>query len=544
MNALLQTLRNLGPLRLAALGGVAIALIAFFAFVTTRLSSTDMSLLYAELEMADSAKIVERLETLGVPYELKADGSQIKVPADQVLRLRMAMASEGLPAGGSIGYEIFDRENALGTTNFVQQVNHLRALEGELARTIGSIAQIKSARVHLVIPQRELFSRDKPQPSASIILVQRGAIDRSQVVAIQHLVAAAVPGLKPAAVSVVDEQGNLLARGTDDGSANPVGAEEMRLAYENRMRRSIEELLQRSLGYGKIRAEVTAEMNFDRITTNSETYDPDGQVVRSTQTVEEQSDSTEGAADAVTVANNLPDPTLQDAASQSRSTTARTEETVNYEITKTVETHVSEAGTVRRLSVAVLVDGIYSTAEDGTLTYEPRSGEELEKIAKLVRSAVGFDQARGDSVEVVNMRFVDNTAELTDPNALPFGLEKADLIRIAEMLVLGIVAVLVMLLVVRPMIGRLLESAEADAGQGLLTDQTAPAPALAGPAGGPGELPAPTQTDVADQIEKMIDINQVEGRVRESSLKKISELVDRHPEEAVNIMRSWLYQET
>jgi flagellar M-ring protein FliF len=544
LNALLQTLRNLGPLRLAALGGVAIALIAFFAFVTTRLSSTDMSLLYAELEMADSAKIVERLETLGVPYELKADGSQIKVPADQVLRLRMAMASEGLPAGGSIGYEIFDRENALGTTNFVQQVNHLRALEGELARTIGSIAQIKSARVHLVIPQRELFSRDKPQPSASIILVQRGAIDRSQVVAIQHLVAAAVPGLKPAAVSVVDEQGNLLARGTDDRSANPVGAEEMRLAYENRMRRSIEELLQRSLGYGKIRAEVTAEMNFDRITTNSETYDPDGQVVRSTQTVEEQSDSTEGAADAVTVANNLPDPTLQDAASQSRSTTARTEETVNYEITKTVETHVSEAGTVRRLSVAVLVDGIYSTAEDGTLTYEPRSGEELEKIAKLVRSAVGFDQARGDSVEVVNMRFVDNTAELTDPNALPFGLEKADLIRIAEMLVLGIVAVLVMLLVVRPMIGRLLESAEADAGQGLLTDQTAPAPALAGPAGGPGELPAPTQTDVADQIEKMIDINQVEGRVRESSLKKISELVDRHPEEAVNIMRSWLYQET
>lgn len=535
-------LRNLGPLRLAALGGVAVVLLAFFAFVMTRLSATEMSLLYGELDMADSAKIVERLDSLGIPYELAADGAQIRVPEDQVLRLRMSMASEGLPAGGSIGYEIFDRENALGTTNFVQQVNHLRALEGELARTITSIGQVKSARVHLVIPQRELFSRDKPEPSASIILVQRGTLDRSQVIAIQHLVAAAVPGLKPTAVSVVDEQGNLLARGTDEGMANPTNAQEMRQAYENGMRRSIEELLQRSLGYGKVRAEVTAEMNFDRITTNSETYDPDGQVVRSTQTVEEQSDSTEGA-DAVTVANNLPDPTLQDAAGQSRSTTARTEETVNYEITKTVETHVSEAGTVKRLSVAVLVDGLYSPAEDGTLAYEPRSAEELEKIAKLVRSAVGFDEARGDTVEVVNMRFVDSMADLAEPDALPFGLQKSDLIRIAEMLVLGIVAVLVMLLVVRPMVGRLLETAEATAQEGLLTDQSTATPALAGPAGAPGELPAPPGTDVATEIEKMIDINQVEGRVRESSLKKISELVDRHPEEAVNIMRSWLYQE-
>lgn len=542
MNAFLQTLRNLGPLRLAALGGVAVVLVAFFAFVITRLSATEMSLLYGDLDMADSAKIVERLDSLGVPYELAAGGAQIKVPEDQVLRLRMSMASEGLPAGGSIGYEIFDRENALGTTNFVQQVNHLRALEGELARTITSIDQVKSARVHLVIPQRQLFSREKPEPSASIILMTRGTLDRSQVIAIQHLVAAAVPGLKPTAVSIVDEQGNLLARGTDEETANPANAQEMRQAYENSMRRSIEELLQRSLGYGKVRAEVTAEMNFDRITTNSEIYDPDGQVVRSTQTVEEQSDSSEGT-DPVTVANNLPDPTLQDAAGQSRSTTARTEETVNYEITKTVETHVSEAGTVKRLSVAVLVDGTYTPGEDGTLTYQPRSPEELEKIAKLVRSAVGFDEARGDTVEVVNMRFIDSTADLAEPDALPFGLEKSDLIHIAEMLVLGIVAVLVMLLVVRPMIGRLLETAEAAAQEGLLTDQSNATPALAGPTGAPGELPAPPGTDVATEIEKMIDINQVEGRVRESSLKKISELVDRHPEEAVNIMRSWLYQE-
>ncbi len=532
-------------MRLAALGGVALALIVFFVFLTTRLSNPSMSLLYAELDSADSAKIVERLEAMNVPFELKGDGTQIVVPADQVLRLRMSMASEGLPAGGSIGYEIFDRQDALGTTNFVQQVNHLRALEGELARTITSISQIKAARVHLVIPQRELFSRDKPEPSASIIINQRGSLDKSQVVAIQHLVASAVPGLKPSSVSIVDEQGNLLASGPTDENATSATAEEMRLDYENRMRRSVEELLQRSLGYGKIRAEVTAEMNFDRVTTNSETYDPDGQVVRSTQTVEEQSDSSEGAADAVTVANNLPDPTVPESDSSSRSSSARTEETVNYEITKTVETHVREAGTVKRLSVAVLVDGTYTTAEDGTVTYEPRTAEELDQVAKLVRSAVGFDESRGDTVEVVNMQFVESELEIADPNTLPFGLEKADLIRIAEMLVLGVVAILVMLLVVRPLVGRLLEIAESGTGQDLLADQSTIAPALAGPAGGPSELPAPSnQPDVAMEIDKMIDINQVEGRVRESSLKKISELVDRHPEEAVNIMRGWMYAET
>ena len=522
------------------------ALIVFFVFLTTRLSGPDMALLYGDLETTDSAKIVERLESLNVPFELKAEGSQIRVPADQVLRLRMSMASEGLPSGGSIGYEIFDRQDALGTTNFVQQVNHLRALEGELARTIASISQVRSARVHLVMPQRELFSRDKPEPSASIIIMQRGSLDRGQVVAIQHLVASAVPGLKPSAVSIVDEQGNLLARGPEDQDGNPVGAEEMRLAFENRTRRSIEELLQRSLGFGSVRAEVTAEMDFDRVTTNSETFDPDGQVVRSTQTVEEQSESQEGAADAVTVANNLPDPTLEEGGDQSRSSNARTEETVNYEITKTVETHVREGGTVKRLSVAVLVDGRYAAAEDGTTTYQPRSAEELEQIAKLVRSAVGFDEERGDTVEVVNMQFVDASAEFEDADAMPFGLEKHDLIRIGEMLVLGIVAILVMLLVVRPVIGRLLDGAHGAGDQNLLAEP-AMAPALAGPTGGPSELPPPSGEplrDVASEIDKMIDINQVEGRVRESSLKKISELVDRHPEEAVNIMRGWMYAES
>src|SRR5690606_39076012 len=218
VNALVQTLRNLGPLRLAALGGVGLALIGFFVYLTARLATPEMALLYGDLEMTDSAEIVARLESMGVPYRLRRAGSEILVPADQALRLRMAMAEEGLPSGGAVGYEIFDRVDSLGTTSFVQEVNRLRALEGELARTIRSISQVKSARVHLVIPRRELFSRERSEPGASIILMmERGAaLERSQVLAIQHLVAAAVPRLKPSAISIVDDHGTLLARGTED----------------------------------------------------------------------------------------------------------------------------------------------------------------------------------------------------------------------------------------------------------------------------------------------------------------------------------------
>src|SRR5690606_23559620 len=193
-----------------ALGGVALASLVFFAYLASRLDSPDMALLYADLDTKDSSQIVAKLDTLAVPYELRANGTQILVPADRALRLRMSLAEEGLPSGGSVGYEIFDKSEGLGASNFVQNINLLRALEGELARTIGSMAQIRSARVHLVLPKRELFSRDQLQPSASIAVSTSGPgqLSKTEVAAIQHLVAAAVPGLKPQRISIVDDQGN------------------------------------------------------------------------------------------------------------------------------------------------------------------------------------------------------------------------------------------------------------------------------------------------------------------------------------------------
>src|ERR1700743_3260879 len=262
----MQTLRNLGPMRLAARRAVAFALIAFFVFVVARLTTPGYGLLYSGLDPSDSSSIVQRLDAQNIPYQLKADGAEIMVPQDQVTKLRLALAGEGIPSGGSIGYEIFDRADALGTTNFVQQINQIRALEGELARTIRSLRQVKSARVHLVMPKRELCSRDKPDPPASLVLVlQGGPLDKEQVSAIQHLISSAVPGMKANSVSVIDNKGNLLARGAEDDGQDNETLEDQRRSYEIRLPRSIEDLLTQTVGADKVRDEVNADVDLHQV---------------------------------------------------------------------------------------------------------------------------------------------------------------------------------------------------------------------------------------------------------------------------------------
>lgn len=554
LNNLLQTLRNLGPLRLAAMGAVALGLIGFFFYLTSRLSTPEMALLYSDLDRADGGAIVQRLEEQKVPYEVSADGTRISVPQDEVGRLRMVMAQAGLPNGGSLGYEIFDKPEGFGTTSFIQNINHLRALEGELARTVGTISGVQQARVHLVLPKREMFSRTQQAATASVFLRLRPGVrlDREQIAAIQHLLAASVPQLDPSQVSIIDDHGNLLARGmgSDSRELMLATAEEKRLAFEQRTARTVEDLLSRTLGYGKVRAEVSADLDFDRVETSSEIYDPESQVVRSTQTVEESSNSTEGdTPDPVTVANNLP--TAQEdlfGIAGSRSNSNRNEETVNYEISKTVRNHVRETGQVRRLSVAVLVDGTYRQNEAGESEYVARSSDELRQIEALVRSAVGADPARGDTIEVVNMRFATPEAEFADAaDSTILGMPKDDVFRIVELVVLAIVALLVILLVIRPLLAKAFERADEMTGEEdaerLLTSQAGMHPQLMGPGALAQDL-ALEDAAAGEELDQMIDINRVEGRVRASSLRKVGEIVDKHPEEAVSIIRNWLYQET
>src|SRR5215831_8714785 len=205
-----------------AMIAVTTALVAFFAFVIMRVTTPQMTTLFTDLSVEDSSSIVKDLERQGIPFELRNDGTVIMVPRDKVTRLRMKLAEGGLPKGGGVGYEIFDKSDALGATSFVQNINHLRALEGELARTIRAIDRVQAARVHLVLPERALFSRDKAEASASIVLKVRGTLEPQQVRAIRHLVASAVNDLKPERVSIVDEAGRLLADGAgSDGPGEP-----------------------------------------------------------------------------------------------------------------------------------------------------------------------------------------------------------------------------------------------------------------------------------------------------------------------------------
>lgn len=560
MGAFVQTLQKLGTIRLAAIFGAGLATIAFFIFLATRLTSPSYGLLYADLDLKDSAQIVSKLDAMNIPYQVKGDGSTIMVPADQVPRLRLTMAETGIPHSGSIGYEIFDKNDALGTTSFQQGVNEMRAQEGELERSIASINVVDQARVHLVLPKRELFSRDKQEPSASIVLKLLGSVPltKQQIAAIQNLVASAVPGLKTNRISIIDQAGNLLARGNgegDEGFTAASSAEEQRVAYEQRVRSNIEDMLERSLGPGHARIDVNADMDFDKMTVTSESFDPDGQVVRSTQTVNDEKTNAPNGDTPITVQTNLPDGAQTQGSGQpgtGKDTAKRVEETTNYEISSKKTSQIRETGEVKRISVAVLVDGSYVTAPTGEKTYAARTPEELDSLKKLVESAIGFDQKRGDKVEVVNMRFVQPEETNSEPPPIVLGLNKQDLFRITETVVLAVVAILIILLVVRPLVTRALETARetAMASQRMLAEQAAiGAGALPGPMGmgalpSPGGMGSSSMALVEDQAESMIDISQVEGRVRASSMKKIGEIVEKHPEEAVAIIRSWMYQST
>jgi flagellar M-ring protein FliF len=550
VQGLVEFLKSLGASRIAAMGAVTIALVGFFAFVIMRVTTPQMTPLFTDLTYDDSAAIVKELDRQAVPYELRDDGNIVLVPKDKVAKLRMTFAEGGLPKGGGVGYEIFDKSEALGTTSFVQNINNVRALEGELARTIRSLDRVQDARVHLVMPERPLFARDKVDATASIVLKVRGTLEPAQVRAIRHLVATAVNGLRPERVSIVDERGQLLADGANgDPNGGDVSSDERRIAFEKRLQSQVEGIVSSVVGPGHARVQVNADFDFNRVTQTSDKFDPEGRVVRSSQTREENSASNSGRDNQVTVGNEIPGggarpPAGADGATP-RDESRKTEEIVNYEISKTTKTEVSEGGRVNRVSVAVLVDGIYGKNDKGESTYQPRSKEEIDQITALVRSAIGFDQKRGDQVEVVNLRFAETPATpITEPSGWLPTFTKDDIMRAIEMVVMGLLGLVVVLMVVRPLVRRII------APEG----QNAPAllPAAVGPDGQPID-PASATTAIAvsggdpimvdpSHASKMIDLAQVQGQVHAQSVQKVGEIADKNPRETVSIIREWLHE--
>jgi len=544
VNPFVEQLKNLGPARLAAMAGVSVGLIAFIIFFATRFSTSTMELLYGNLSQTDSREIARQLELSGINFRTNPEGSEIMVPANEVTRVRLQMAELALPAGGSVGYELYDEMDALGATNFIQNVNLVRALEGELARTIRSIDGVQSARVHLVMPQREMFTRETQEPTASVyVKMTSSRLDANQVKAVQHIIAAAVPKLKPNNISIVDERGTLLSRTfSDDEDMIAVQQDEARVNLENRLSSAIIEMVESSLGPGKVRAEVRAEMDFDRVVTEEEIYDPDGSVPRSTVTVDENLQSLETGQDNVTVGQQLPDAQFQqDGGPQSSTSEQRTEETVNFEISKRVTNQIRESGVIRRLSVAVLVDGNYVEDEEGERTYQALTEDTMDKLDSLIRSAIGYDAERGDQVEVINMQFTNFDDLAGDFEEFDLaGFNKQEILRMAEGLGVAVVAFLVILLVVRPLVTKAFESIPDEVAL-LTADASGGVAQITGPPG--VAMPVPADEDEED-LDELMDIDQIEGRLKKSSVRKVNDIVDKHPEEALSIFRSWLYQET
>jgi flagellar M-ring protein FliF len=511
---------------------VTAALIGFFGFVIMRVTTPQMTTLFTDLSFEDSSGIIKDLERQGIPFELRNEGAIIMVPKDKVTRLRMKLAEGGLPKGGGIGYEIFDKSDALGTTSFVQNINHLRALEGELARTIRAIDRIQAARVHLVLPERPLFSRETPEPSASIVVRVRGALEPQQIKAIRHVVASAVNGLKPQRVSIVDEAGQLLADGATGDPEGAVG-DERRANFEKRMRNQVEAIVSSVVGVGRARVQLSADFDYNKITQTSDHFDPEGRVLRSSQTREESSATTDNNGQ-VTVNNELPGNQRQDNA-VARDQSKKTEETNNYEISRTTKTEVTEAGRVNRISVAVLVDGSYVKNDKGEMVYQERGKEQLDRIAALVRSAIGFDQKRGDQVEVVNLKFAE--APAVPPIAEPTGIlgflqfTKDDVMYVIELGVMMLLGLVVLFMVIRPLVRRILASEPVAA----LTREDSMALT-------DGSAPAADQNLIANAnaTAQMIDVAQIQGQVHAQSVHRVGELAERNPNETASIIRQWL----
>ncbi|MBR0897233.1 flagellar M-ring protein FliF [Bradyrhizobium tropiciagri] len=536
MQSLVAFFRGLGAARLAAMVAVTAALIGFFAFVIMRVTTPQMTTLFTDLSTEDSSAIIKELERQAIPFELRNDGAAIMVPKDKVTRLRMKLAEGGMPKGGGVGYEIFDKSDALGTTSFVQNINHLRALEGELARTIRAIDRVQAARVHLVLPEKPLFSRETPEPSASIVLRVRGSLEPQQIRAIRHVVASAVNGLKPQRVSIVDEAGQLLADGAQSDADAAVG-DERRAAFEKRMRKQVEDIVSSVVGAGRARVQLSADFDYNKITQTSDKFDPEGRVLRSTQTREESSLTADNSGQ-VTVANELPGGQNQDNAARARDQSKKSEETNNYEISRTTKTEVTEAGRVNRISVAVLVDGAYSKNEKGEMVYQDRTKEQLDRIAALVRSAIGFDQKRGDQVEVVNLRFAEPPT--AQPIAEPTGLlgmlqfTKDDVMYVIELGVMMMLGLVVLFMVVRPLVKRIVaaDAIPSLAGAGL----PVLAEAHAESAGATGQALIPAGGGAA----QLIDVAQIQGQVHAQAVHRVGELAERNPNETVSIVRQWL----
>ncbi|MGV1099438.1 flagellar basal-body MS-ring/collar protein FliF [Thiovibrio sp. JS02] len=411
--------------------------------------------LFSGLAEEDAAEVVAKLKDQRSPYQISDNGSTILVPAEQVYEIRLALAGEGLPRGGGVGFEIFN-ENSLGTTDFVQRLNYQRALQGELARTIRNFQQVVEARVHIATPKESVFIEDEKPPTASISVKLRGRekLTPHQIQSIVNLVASAVPGLSTDNITLVDTSGRLLFRKQAEGEGVLTGNQlEHQMKIEDTLRQKVETMLEEVVGVNKARARVTADIDYSRVELTEENFDPEAQVVRSEQLLTENDQRSGATPEGIPgVKGELATFAEPGAEGATGGGYNRQNVTRNYEISKQVK-HVQEkGGSVKKLSVAVMVDGTYekSVDKDGntSLKYQPRSAEEMRYFDKLVKNAIGYDEERGDQVEVASLPFALSAMQEEQPDVMEKWRAMTEWLAMPVISLL--IALLVILFVVKP----------------------------------------------------------------------------------------------
>ncbi|WP_259943633.1 flagellar basal-body MS-ring/collar protein FliF [Sulfitobacter sp. M368] len=575
MQGLIDNLMALGRQRLLILAGTAVGVILAMLLGLNAVATPDYAPIYSNLSVTSANSIEATLANAGFKVSVSEDGSSVSVPRPDAARARMVLAESGVAIDGDPGWELFDEKSGLAMNSFLQKINRMRAMEGELARSIQTIDGISTARVHLVLPDREPFSREAPAPRASIIVRPEPgrAVTRKQAVAVRTLVASAVAELDLARVTVLSASGEtILAEGTDgNGQATIQSA---KAGIEDRLGQEIQNILTARVGAGNARVRVNVDLVTQREVIVEQTFDPDQQVVRSTENKSESQSGTEDGGN-VGIENNIP-AALGGDGPGTTSSRSESDELVQYEIGNTRREIIREAGDVRRMTVAVLINGIYNV--DGSdVTYAERTPEELDRLTELVKSAVGFQENRGDSVSVDSMRFMDYSMELGDPveMSLMDNLSENIVTIIRSVMALLIVG-LVMVMGVRPVLRRLNPPEKIEAGP----ETTGGAPALpagdaadaealaAGTAGmqalpngenppGTAALPgtgraAANGVDARDLLaddydddedHEFVEKQGIRGNLRKKKIDNIQRLADEKPEEVLRVLRSWLMTE-
>ncbi|VAX20718.1 Flagellar M-ring protein FliF [hydrothermal vent metagenome] len=446
---------SLSVSRRVAITGVAMVSILGILAVAYFSSKPDYQILFAGLEPTDSQSITQGLTEDNVPFKVSHNGTAVMVPADKVHKMRLKFATAGLPTGGTVGFEIFSK-STFGMTEFVQKINFKRALQGELARTVSQFKVIKSARVHIATPERKLFSSEQDKTTASVVIkmATRGKLKKEQVQGIVHLVASSVENLSPENVTVIDTNGNVLSGGeASDETARLSSTQfEYRKTVEKALESNVTTMLEKIVGQGKVVSRANADIDFTRAERTEKKFDPNSQVARSEQRSESKSQGAQSPFGVPGTQSNLPGGEQAGVRPGKPATSNDTQETINYEINEIVSRVVTPVGVIKKLSMAVIVDGKYETDEEGKKKYIPRSAEELKQLSDLTLAAAGINIDRGDKITVESVPFDTSLFDemISDKKDSLDGQFYFEIIKYVGM---GLLAILMFLFVIRPVIG-------------------------------------------------------------------------------------------